>query len=380
MDGEPRLLGMGIDIAAQRRANEELATIFKMSTDMICIADINEGTFQKVNPAFSKILGYDEAEVLGAKFLSFNHPDDVEPTNRVVEDQLKQGKTVLNFENRYRCKDGSFKWLEWVSAPDAERGLTFAIARDVTQRKRDEAAMRELNDSLARSNKELEQFAYVASHDLQEPLRMVASYTELLEERYKGKLDEKADKYIGYAVDGAKRMQGLINDLLVLSRVNTRGKRFEPVDCSVLVEQVLHSMKSTIDEKQAIIQTESLPTVTGDETQLFQLFQNLIGNAIKFHGAENPEVKIEAYQQNSTWTFSVQDNGIGIDPQFFDRVFIIFQRLHERGAYQGTGIGLSITKKIIERHGGKIWIDSEPNKGSTFYFSLPDNPESKEDG
>ena len=251
--------------------------------------------------------------------------------------------------------------------------------RDISPLKNLEDELKSKNDDLERSNKELEQFAYVASHDLQEPLRMVASYTELLEEKYKGKLDEKADKYIGYAVDGAKRMQGLINDLLVLSRVNTRAKPFEPVDCNLLLKKVLRGMGSTIDENQANIEVGSLPTVVGDETQLFQLFQNLIGNAIKFHGAEKPVVKIASKQQDSTWIFSVQDNGIGIDPQFFDRVFIIFQRLHERGAYQGTGIGLSISKKIVERHGGKIWIESEPDKGTTFYFSLPDNPEPKED-
>jgi PAS domain S-box-containing protein len=371
-----RLLGEAVE---KREFERELATLFKMSTDMICIADINKGTFQKVNPAFSAILGYDESEIVGAKFLNFNHPDDIEPTNKVVEEQLKHGKTVFNFENRYRCKDGSYKWLEWVSAPDKERGLTFAIARDITQRKRDDAAMLELNQKLALSNKELEQFAYVASHDLQEPLRMVASYTELLAEKYQGKLDEKADKYIGYAVDGAKRMQGLINDLLALSRVNTRGRAFEPTDCQKVLEKVLFSLDITIREKNAVVHSEPMPEVIGDETQLFQLFQNLISNALKFQNSTSPEIKIGADRQDNDWVFSVWDNGIGIDPKYFERIFVIFQRLHQRETYQGTGIGLSISKKIVERHGGNIWIESEPGQGSTFYFSIPDSPKKLEE-
>jgi light-regulated signal transduction histidine kinase (bacteriophytochrome) len=201
---------------------------------------------------------------------------------------------------------------------------------------------------------------------------MVASYTELLQEKYEGKLDQKADKYIGYAVEGAKRMQQLINDLLLLSRVNTRGKPFQPTDCNELLEKVLRGLGSTIDDQNARIELSPLPVVTGDDVQLFQLFQNLISNAIKFHGAEKPVVKVSAKLNDTKWIFAVQDNGIGIDPQFFDRIFVIFQRLHGRGAYHGTGIGLAVSKRIVERHGGKIWVESDPGKGSTFYFSLKD--------
>ncbi len=264
-------------------------------------------------------------------------------------------------EERTRdLKDSQIATLKM--AQDAEE------ARQVAQKANEKlkGAMDELN----RSNKELQQFAYVASHDLQEPLRMVASYTELLEEKYKGKLDAKADKYIGYAVDGAKRMQGLINDLLGLSRVNTHGKSFDKIDGNEIVEKALWALSKAIEEKQAQIQVDRLPTIMGDDGQLIQLFQNLIGNAIKFHGAENPVVKVGAKKENAKWVFSVQDNGIGIDPMFFDRVFVIFQRLHGRDAYQGSGIGLAISKKIVERHGGKLWVESEPGKGSVFYFSL----------
>ncbi|MBD3216438.1 MAG: PAS domain S-box protein [Candidatus Lokiarchaeota archaeon] len=371
IDNEPRLIGMGIDITEQKRANEELATIFKMSTDMICVADINKGTFVKVSPSFSKTLGYSEEEIAGTEFLSFNHPDDVEPTNHVVEDQLKQGKNVLNFENRYRCKDGTYKWLEWVSAPDAERGLTFAIVRDVTQRKCDETVMRELNESLARSNKELEQFAYVASHDLQEPLRMVASYTQLLAERYEGQIDEKADKYIRYAMEGSSRMQRLINDLLAFSRVGTRAEPLKLTDCNQIVCEALQGLEKSITETDAEVVVGDLPQVMADRTQLGQVFQNLIGNAIKFRSKTEPRVEITSRRNEDMWEFIVADNGIGIDPRFFDRIFIIFQRLHGHGEYHGSGIGLSIVKKVIERHSGRIRIESEPGKGARFIFTLP---------
>ena len=280
--------------------------------------------------------------------------------NKMRLQELMQSLEARIEERTRDLKDSQIATLKM--AQDAEE------ARQVAQKANEKlkGAMDELN----RSNKELQQFAYVASHDLQEPLRMVASYTELLKERYKGKLDAKADKYIGYAVDGAKRMQGLINDLLVLSRVNTHGKSFDKIDGNAIVEKALWALSKAIEEKQAQIQVDRLPTIMGDDGQLIQLFQNLIGNAIKFHGAENPVVKVGAKKENAKWVFSVQDNGIGIDPIFFDRVFVIFQRLHGRDAYQGSGIGLAISKKIVERHGGKLWVESEPGKGSVFYFSL----------
>ena len=225
--------------------------------------------------------------------------------------------------------------------------------------------------ALERSNKELEQFAYVASHDLQEPLRMVASYTQLLAERYEGKLDEKADKYIGYAVDGARRMQGLINDLLAFSRVGTRGKAFKVVDCGVLVREVIRSLGKVIEEAEAEVTVGELPRVPADRTQLGQVFQNLISNAVKFRSDDVPRVEISARRAGPDWEFCVADNGIGIDPHFQERVFIIFQRLHERGKYPGTGIGLTIVKKIVERHGGKVRVESAAGRGTRFLFTIP---------
>ncbi len=248
-----------------------------------------------------------------------------------------------------------------------------SIAQGV-ERRRAEDSLKLHAQELARSNEELQQFAYVASHDLQEPLRMVASYTQLLGRRYKGKLDKDADEFIHYAVDGVNRMQRLIQDLLAYSRVGTRGREFKPCDANKVLERSLANLQALVGETHATIDAGPLPTVLGDETQLTQLFQNLIGNALKFRGPEAPRVEVRAEPQGAEWRFSVKDNGIGIDPQYFERIFIIFQRLHGKEEYPGTGIGLSICKKIVERHGGRIGLESQPGGGSTFWFTLPAAP------
>ncbi len=226
-------------------------------------------------------------------------------------------------------------------------------------------------EDLNRSNQELEQFAYVASHDLQEPLRMITGYTQLLSKRYKGKLDQSADEFMGFVVDGAKRMQVLINDLLTYSRVGTRGKEVAPTDCALVLDKTLEGLRVAIQESGAVVTAEPLPVVMGDETQLGQLFQNLIGNAIKYRDHEPPAIHVSCQRENEVWRFAVADNGIGIDPQHAERIFQVFQRLHTREEYSGTGIGLAVCKKIVERHGGKIWVESQGVKGATFYFTLP---------
>lgn len=236
----------------------------------------------------------------------------------------------------------------------------------------------ELNDrvkertaELARSNAELQQFAYVASHDLQEPLRMVASYTKLLEKRYKGRLDEDADEFINYVVDGATRMQQLINSLLDFSRIGTRTREFVATSCEKVLDEAMTNLAIAIKDSGAVITHDPLPTLMADESQLIQLFQNLIGNAIRFRSEQLPEIHISAERRHNDWLFSVRDNGIGMESQYFERIFIIFQRLHTRAEYSGTGIGLAVCKKIVERLGGRIWVESKPGQGSTFFFNLP---------
>lgn len=245
------------------------------------------------------------------------------------------------------------------------------LVREVADRKLAMAALAAKEEELERSNAELEQFAYVSSHDLQEPLRMVGSYTQLLARRYKGKLDADADEFIGFAVDGVTRMQRLINDLLQYSRVGTKGRDPEPTDSGVVLERALANLKIAIEDNKATVAHGPLPVVMADDRQLEQLFQNLVGNAIKFHGDEPPQVDIRAERSNGSWMFAVRDNGIGIEPQYYDRIFQVFQRLHTRAEYAGTGIGLAVCKKIVERHGGRIWLESEPGKGTSFRFTLP---------
>jgi PAS domain S-box-containing protein len=253
----------------------------------------------------------------------------------------------------------------------ARGALVLSVITDVSERKLAEEALADHARDLQRSNADLEQFAYVAAHDLQEPLRMVASYTELLGERYRGRLDERADKYIRYAVEGAKRMQQLVNDLLAFSRVGTQGKPPRPTRSDVAVNSVLDALRGRIAETGAQVVCGALPMIDADEVQLRQLFQNLVGNALKFRGSEPPVVQIDAIPQGGRWLFSITDNGIGIEPEYAEKVFQMFQRLHERGKYDGSGIGLAIAKKIVERHGGRIWFASEPGKGTTFYFTFP---------
>jgi len=234
-----------------------------------------------------------------------------------------------------------------------------------------------LNDhvvELRRSNEELERFAYVASHDLQEPLRMVASYTELLGRRYEGQLDERADRYIHFAVDGARRMQTLINDLLTYSRVGRAELAFEPVDLEALVEEQLQSFQLRMAESEAVVTRDPLPTVTGDRGQLGQLVQNLLSNALKFHGEAPPRIHLSCHEEADHWHLAVRDEGLGIEPTYHDRIFGLFQRLHHRGDFEGTGLGLAICARIAHAHGGTIRVESEPGSGSTFHVALPKAP------
>jgi light-regulated signal transduction histidine kinase (bacteriophytochrome) len=249
--------------------------------------------------------------------------------------------------------------------------LVAAILWYAVSLSRFDAERRRAEQDLKRSNEELERFAYVASHDLQEPLRMVASYVQLLAKRYKGKLDRDADEFIEFAVDGAVRMKALIEDLLAVSRVGTRGTPLTPTDANAVLERAIASLRLAIDEAGASVASDRLPVVAADAGQLEHVFLNLISNALKFRGAVAPRVQVSAEARDGRWVFRVQDNGIGIEPQYFDRIFLLFQRLHAKIQYPGSGLGLAIAKKVVERHGGRIWVESEPGRGSSFFFSPP---------
>ena len=332
---------------------------------------IQDGCFRLVNRQLAYILGYEEDELIGRPALSFVFTEDRDAVREKAVSMLK-GECSLGYEFRIINKQAKIKWVMETVVPIYYRRkrATLGSLIDVTERKQMEERLKQITDEMQRSNTDLEQFAYVISHDLQEPLRMVSSYTQLLAKRYSKKLDADADEFIAYAVDGAKRMQTLLHDLLEYSRVGTRGKPFSLVNCEHIVEQAMANLKIAIEECGASVSYDVLPSIMGDEGQLVQLFQNLIGNAIKFRREEAPEVHIAAQRRNNMVTFSVKDNGIGIDPQHSQNIFEIFRRLHTRDEYPGTGMGLAICKKIVERHGGHISAQSQPGQGSTFYFSV----------
>jgi PAS domain S-box-containing protein len=353
-------------------------------------------SYPYVSPGAKDIYGYTaEAIMADATLLLNSAPEEDMVTYRATLARSVDTMEPWFWEGRAIHSDGSVRWVQVRARPRRifDGSIIWdGLILDVTERKRAEAEMAEATrkieeaaKELERSNKELEQFAYVASHDLQEPLRMVASYCQMLAKRYKGKLDGDADDFINFAVDGAKRMQNLINDLLAYSRAGQKRREFAPTNCNSVVETTCQGLKAAIDEAGATVDVALLPTVMGDPVQLGQVFQNLIGNAIKFRGERAPVVRVGAERQDGHWLFSIADNGIGMAPEHLERIFLIFQRLHNQSEYPGTGIGLAVVKKIIERHGGRIWVESEPGSGSTFYFTLPiagdgtDDPEVKTD-
>ncbi len=488
--------GLAMDITDRKEAEERFKTFFTMVSDIFCVADI-DGYFRLINPAAKRILGYSEKELLSRPYLEFVHPDDRKKTVQVIEEELEQGVTVLNFQNRYICKEGTVRWLEWTSSPINDQGITYAVARDCTERLKMELALREselwmrnifnaleeavlvlspqrklmnanraaeeifgygaqelfeaetdilhvdearyaefekriqdafeqghsaefeftarrkngeifptehtvslLKDDsdrtvgivsvirdisqrkkaeeilqktladLEHSNRELEQFAYIASHDLQEPLRAIAGFLQLLQNRYGEKLEEKGHHYINRSVKAAHRMQTLINDILTLSRVNTRGGSFVLTDMNAVLERTLEELEPAVRKADAHISYTKLPCVAADANQIQSLWQNLLQNALKYRGEQKIFIEIGCEENGNMHRFYVRDNGIGIAPRFHERIFQIFQRLHTEKEYPGTGLGLALCKKIVERHGGKIRVESEPGKGAVFYFTL----------
>jgi PAS domain S-box-containing protein len=318
------------------------------------------------------------------QFIALLHSDDRERVRQDIAAALR-GERSYETDYRVMLSDGSYRHIgARARVFTDEQGTPLRMAGtclDITERIKAEEKLRTLNEDLTRSNRDLEQFAYIASHDLQEPLRMVASYTQLLERRYGGQLDQDARDFIGFAVDGANRMQRLIQDLLTFSRITTRGQPLTPLDSHDPLGEAIANLQTAIQENGTLVTNGELPRVMGDRGQLVQVFQNLIANAVKFHRPEEPpRIHVSAERTGVFWTFRVADNGIGIDPKYFNQVFQVFQRLHTRSEYPGTGIGLAICRRTIERHGGRIWVESEPGKGSTFFFTLPASPDKKGEG
>jgi PAS domain S-box-containing protein len=367
------------DITERKKAEERIQTLanaVESSNDAI-ITESLDGIITSWNKGAEHIYGYSADEVVGND-VSILEPENLKGEIKQLIQKTKMEEKVQHYETSRLKKDGTTINASVTLSPVFDASGKFVavscIGRDVTERKRAEEILKLKLEELARSNAELEQFAYVSSHDLQEPLRMISSYLQLLQRRYQGNIDEKADKYIYYAVDGASRMQNLINDLLDFSRVTTRASEPESTDSEFVLNQALANLELYIKENKATVSHNHLPEVIADSTQLAQVFQNLIINGIKFHSEGTPKIHISAEKKAKEWQFSVQDNGIGIDPQYSDKIFEVFKRLHKKEEYTGTGIGLAVCKKIVERHDGRIWVESELGKGSTFYFTLPINP------
>jgi PAS domain S-box-containing protein len=365
------------DLSESEESRAKYRGLLEAAPDAMVVVN-QGGEIVLLNIQAEKYFGYRRDELVGQKvkniipegFAERLMADGTRTAAEALAQQIGAGTELYG-----RRKDGTDFPIEMMLSPlESSEGILVTVAiRDITERKKSEEHLVKTVGELKRSNDELQQFAYVASHDLQEPLRMVASYTELLAENYKGRLDADADEFIAYAVDGANRMRVLIEDLLAYSRAGTNGKALHKVSSDNALKEALTNLRATIQESGAVVTHDLLPVITTDGTQLTQIFQNLVGNAVKYHGVAAPLVHVSAAKNGGNeWIFSVRDNGMGIDPQYFDRIFVLFQRLHGQTEFKGTGIGLAICKKMLERLGGRIWVESQPGKGSTFHFALPE--------
>lgn len=417
-DGRPlRVTGAVQDIYEIKQAEEERDRLFNLSSDLFAVSDFS-GRFRQVNPAWSRALGWTTREIVDRPWIEMVHPDD-QGAGDAALDRLRAGEAVSGLELRHRHRDGGWRWLSWNAAPQVAETLIYGVARDVTEakareaelqryrshleelvdqrtaelseinqqltreigeRRRAEARLRQQTEALARSNADLEQFAYIASHDLQEPLRKVRAFGDRLQTKYGELLEARGRDYLERMRSAAERMQTMINELLTLSRVSTRGRAFTRTDLSALLEEVVSDLELRIERTGGRVVADPLPELAVDPAQIRQVFANLIGNALKFHRpAVPPEVRVTAEAEGdppAAWRIRVADNGIGFDESQLDRIFQPFQRLHGRGEYEGSGIGLAICRKIVDRHGGDLSARSVPGEGATFEIRLPVHPDS----
>lgn len=368
--------GIFRDVSRRRRAQQEIDRFFDLSLDLLCIAGV-DGYFKRINPAFESVLGYSRDEMLSRSFIDFVHPDDRESTLTEVQ-RLAQGQPVVDFRNRYRAKDGSYRWLAWRSAPLADWGLIYAVARDVTERKRVEELMARQARELARSNEDLEQFAYVASHDLRAPLRTIVTLTEWIEEDMAGELPGKVKGHLNELRRRVRRMETLTDDLLAYSRAGRETGSIETVDTASLVADLTDLLSPPPGFK--ILADSSLPSVRTFPAALEQVFRNLIGNAIKHHDRVTGRVEVSARDMGDYVEFSVTDDGPGIPAEYQDRIFQMFQRLKPKDEVEGTGLGLALVKRLVEGLGGRLRVESNGTRGAVFRFTWPrDTAETEED-
>jgi two-component system, chemotaxis family, sensor kinase Cph1 len=376
-----KVLDVGIELISELRSHQsklemqkkELQTILDSSRSYIFYKD-KENRFLQVNKAYADILGMPQDKLAGMSLFDIFPNEQAENYLKDDKQVIKSAKPKLDIIEPMNIKN-EIMYVKTDKIPyhDDEGNIIGIIgfAEDITRRKKAEEKLERIMNDLKRSNKELEQFAYVSSHDLKEPLRMITSFLQLLQKRYSADLDDDANDFINFAVEGAKRLDIMINDLLEYSRIGNKEREFEYLQGEKILETVLTNLKTSIEDNNVIITHDPLPLIYANNQQMVQLLQNLISNAIKYHSKEDPKIHISADILDDEYVFSIKDNGIGIDQKHLERIFTIFQRLHSRDEYEGTGIGLAISQKIVQKHHGKIWAESKLEKGTTFYFTIP---------
>jgi PAS domain S-box-containing protein len=365
------------DLSDQKSApelQERLAAIVESSDDAIISKDLN-GIIRSWNRGAERIFGYQADEIIGKHISMLAAPEVIDEIPDILK-RIARGERVDHYKTKRKTKDGRILTLSLTISPirDSSGAVMGAskVARDITERERQEETLRIVNAALTRSNADLQQFAYSASHDLQEPLRMVATYSEMLQRKFGGTLGPSGDEYIRYTIEGALRMEQLLRDLRAYTQASTMEQELtEDIDAGKILDRALQNLETAIKDSSAFITRTALPWVRMHEFQLQQLFQNLIGNSIRYRSNASPQIHVAAQRHGKEWLFSVQDNGIGIDPQYKEQVFGIFKRLHSSAEYPGTGMGLAICQRVVERAGGRIWVESQPEQGSTFFFTIP---------
>ncbi|MFZ2279639.1 MAG: ATP-binding protein [Prosthecobacter sp.] len=365
------------ETSARQQAEAERERFFTLSLDLLCITG-TDGFFKQVNPAFTQTLGYTSNEMQAKPILDFVHPEEHAST-LVAMEKLNRGERTIHFENRYQRKDRSWRCISWKAQREAERGLTYATGRDITEQKEADAKIARLNanlkhqtEQLLEANKELESFSYSVSHDLRAPLRHVQGYVEMLQKNIDGQLSEKARRYLKIINEASTEMGQLIDDLLAFSRMGRIEMSEGSVELNTLLQEALHGLEPTTQNRNIEWKTAPLPVVTGDAAVLRQVLVNLVGNAVKYTRPRDPAL-IEigtAGEEDGRLILFVRDNGVGFDMQYAHKLFGVFQRLHRADEFEGTGIGLANVRRIIARHGGRVWAESKPGEGSTFYFTL----------
>jgi len=344
---------------------------FELSNDLTCVAN-TEGYFEIISPNFSKLLGYQETDLLNKKFIEFVHPEDVDSTLMEV-DKLKKGITTINFINRYRKMDGNYIWLEWSSSPDISTGKIYAMARDVSGRKKNEEIIRQKSEALVKTNNELEQFVYILSHEFQNPVQDISEYTNELKIKFSDTINDEAKAIIQKIIDKKNKMETMTKSLLFLTRISKKII-VTSIDCNMLLKEITTELKDFIVATQTEITSTLLPIIKGDEKEIKILFETLIKYAIKFHRKNiNPVIQISTEEKENEFVFIFKNNGIGIDNKYFDSLFLVFNPTSIGAELPESDFGFIISKKIVETHKGKIWVDSKSNEGSIFYFTISKN-------